>query len=497
MLKENITVLRKILYAVETGGQVYGKQRYNAFIGAGANTPNEKAITIGAGQWYAGEAKQLLQKIQRGNPALFKKMDTQGLESDLLKKNWSTYAISPSSAKAKCIISIISSDLGIKCQDELMEEQIDEYSEGIAKKYGTMPDDAMMECINIIHQGGASALQRILNKTKKPYTSETIYAALCTDPADPRTNQVGDYTTRQKKVIEMIRAYAKKETTTVSLTKEQIIQNVRNDAVDFAVKIANDNSHGYSQRIRSLYNIDTPKSFDCSSLVCTAYYYAFLKNGLTAQANYLKANCSYTGNMLKMQNAGFEIVARNQTAHAKMIKGDIELNSTHHTALAVDNNRIVHARSSEGTTDTKDNSGNEIRVQNWYLYSHGWTHRLRFTGKGINFSGLTNTTGSKPTAKPSTSATTKPTTTTTTKGAGYMFEPKLVKLGSEGTSVLLLQEILIARGFKGKNGKVLNLSRKADENTIYALKAYQKSRNGVLKVDGECGTNTWKDLIAI
>ena len=221
MLKENIAVLRKILYAVETGGQVYGNQRYNAFIGAGANTPNEKAITIGAGQWYAGEAKRLLQKIQRGNPALFKKMDTQGLESDLLKKNWSTYAISPSSAKAKCIISIISSDLGIKCQDELMEEQIAEYSESIAKKYGTMPDDAMMECINIIHQGGASALQRILSKAKKPYTSETIYVALCTDPADPRPNQVGDYTTRQKKVIEMIRKYAKKETTAVAKTKLQ------------------------------------------------------------------------------------------------------------------------------------------------------------------------------------------------------------------------------------------------------------------------------------
>lgn len=89
------------------------------------------------------------------------------------------------------------------------------------------------------------------------------------------------------------------------------------------------------------------------------------------------------------------------------------------------------------------------------------------------------------------------TTTITTKGAGYMFEPKLVKLGSEGTSVLLLQEILIARGFKGKNGKALSLSRKADENTIYALRAYQKSRNGVLTVDGECGEKTWKDLIAI
>ena len=100
-------------------------------------------------------------------------------------------------------------------------------------------------------------------------------------------------------------------------------------------------------------------------------------------------------------------------------------------------------------------------------------------------------------ASTNTSSNTATNTSTTTKGDGYMFEPKLVKLGSTGTSVLLLQEILIARGFKGKNGKALTLSRKADENTIYALTQYQKSRNGVLVVDGACGENTWKDLIAI
>lgn len=182
----------------------------------------------------------------------------------------------------------------------------------------------------------------------------------------------------------------------VNLTKEQIIQNVRNDAVNFAVKIASNNSHGYSQTVRSLYNIINPKSFDCSSLALTAYYYALLKNGLTAQANYLKANCSYTGNMLKMLNAGFEIVARNQTAHAQMIKGDLELNTTHHVAMAVGKDIIVHARSSEGTRDVKDNSGNEIRTQPWYLYSHGWTHRLRFTGKGIDFSNLVKNSTKKP-----------------------------------------------------------------------------------------------------
>lgn len=273
--------------------------------------------------------------------------------------------------------------------------------------------------------------------------------------------------------------------TTVKKTKAQIIQEIKDDAVEFAVNIANDNNHGYSQRIRSLYEINDPKSFDCSSLVCTAFYYAFLKNGLTTQARYLKEHCSYTGNMLEMLNCGFEVVARNQTAHVQMQKGDIELNTTHHTALAIDKDNIVHARSSEGTTDTKDNSGNEIRTQPWYLYSHGWTHRLRFTGNGIDFTALTTDTD-KPAVKP-----------TTPTGGKYMFEPKTVKAGDKNTSVLLLQEILRARGFKGKNGKSLKLTWTADANTIYALKAYQESRKEVLEVDGICGPATWKDLIAI
>lgn len=231
MNSKNVYVLRKILYAVETGGQVYGKQRYDAFVGAGANTPNEKAITIGAGQWYAQEAKRLLQEIQRADPAQFKKIDTQGIAGDLLHKNWSRYAISPTSAKAKCIIWIISTSVGIKTQDKLMDTQIQEYAENITKTYGAMADTAMMECINIIHQGGYAALKRVLGKTAKPYTAERIYAALCTDPADKsNNNQVGDYTGRQKKVIEMIRTYAEdKEVVDMSLwdkTKELLDDQV-------------------------------------------------------------------------------------------------------------------------------------------------------------------------------------------------------------------------------------------------------------------------------
>ena len=78
-----------------------------------------------------------------------------------------------------------------------------------------------------------------------------------------------------------------------------------------------------------------------------------------------------------------------------------------------------------------------------------------------------------------------------------MFTTGTVKKGSTGNHVLLLQEILRARGFKGKDGKALKLDREAGDNTIYALTEYQKSRDGVLKVDGICGTATWSDLIAL
>lgn len=92
-------------------------------------------------------------------------------------------------------------------------------------------------------------------------------------------------------------------------------------------------------------------------------------------------------------------------------------------------------------------------------------------------------------------STTANTSTTTTTGGKYMFTPETVAAGSTGLSVLLLQEILVARGFKGKDGKALTLDRAAGTNTIYALNAYKKSRN--MKQDGICDAAVWKDLIAL
>lgn len=367
MDKQNITVLRKILYAVESGDQAYGKQDYSCFAGVGANCSNEKAITIGAGQWYAGEAKELLHRIQRANPKLFKEMDTAGLEKDLLMKNWDTYAVTAESAKGKCIVDIISTDLGKKCQDQYMEDQIQVYIPIIEKAYGTMPDSAMMECINILHQGGFDALKRILSKTPEPYTADKIYVTLCRDPADPTPNQVGDYTDRQKAVINMIHTYAD------NTEKEGIAMTKTEKAIRQMETWAKDNSHGYDQD----YRWGEKGDYDCSSAVIQAWQNA----GVPVKSS----GATYTGDMKNvfLRNGFKDITADvNVKTAAGLKRGDVLLNEAHHVAMYCGDGKEVEASINEKGTahggQPGDQTGKEFLIRSYRNYP--WHCILRYAG---------------------------------------------------------------------------------------------------------------------
>lgn len=126
-----------------------------------------------------------------------------------------------------------------------------------------------------------------------------------------------------------------------------------------------------------------------------------------------------------------------------------------------------------------DNASDYAKAKKLGYDAHG-----KLIAEGILGKSISGSTGDKPGSKLETVG-------------DYVFKPATVKKGDKNTSVLLLQEILRARGFKGKDKKELKLDWEAGENTIHALKEYQKSRKGVLEVDGICGTNTWKDLVAI
>ena len=75
----------------------------------------------------------------------------------------------------------------------------------------------------------------------------------------------------------------------------------------------------------------------------------------------------------------------------------------------------------------------------------------------------------------------------------YKIELTELRLGSEGGEVYTLQILLNELGCKGKDGNRLKYDRIFGENTEYALKQYQTTRN--LKFTGICDEATWNRIL--
>jgi len=233
MTNEQKTVLRKIIYAVETGGQVYGQQDYSDFTEAYENNSDEHAITIGAGAWYGTEAKTLLERIYDADPEQWEKIDKVRLLEQVQTANWECFNISRVSQLADTIIALISSDLGVKCQDSLMGEQLAAYAEETLKM-GVTDTRAQAMCVNFRHQGGQGAVTRILAKTQKPYTLDNLYAACQTDIG----NQVGAYKDRQRFVYNALKTYFPESEETDMKAIDKLIQIAKNE-VGYLEKASN------------------------------------------------------------------------------------------------------------------------------------------------------------------------------------------------------------------------------------------------------------------
>lgn len=225
------------------------------------------------------------------------------------------------------------------------------------------------------------------------------------------------------------------------------VQDTINKAVDYAVKIANDDSHGYSQ-----YNRWGNPDYDCSSLVISAWDFAgvpVIKNGAT-----------YTGNMRKaFLNSGFIEVPLSDRR-----RGDVLLNEKHHTAMMVDSYSIVQASISENGTITGkggDQTGFEIATRAYYQYSKGWDCVLRYVGNGET-----------PTKEP----------------VDIQITVKEVRKGVKHPAVRTMQILLNA-----KANEHLEVDGSFGSLSESAVKRYQKSVG--IGQDGICGKKTWTSLI--
>lgn len=215
-------------------------------------------------------------------------------------------------------------------------------------------------------------------------------------------------------------------------------------AAKWAVNIANDQSHGYSQSSR------WGPDYDCSSLVLAAYKQAGVNIG----------GATYTGNMNLLLKLGFTDVTKkvNLSTGSGLQVGDIlywhKSGNNGHTCMYIGNGKIVHARGqSYGSSKTGD-QGTEITTQAYYRGS--WQHVYRYTAGG------TATVTPAPTVKRYTVTTQMP----------------IIKYGSVSKAVKVWQTIIGVEA-DGEFGK----------NTLAATLQFQRASG--LEDDGEVGPLTW------
>ena len=241
---------------------------------------------------------------------------------------------------------------------------------------------------------------------------------------------------------------------------DMTVQQRIEKAISWMEDTANDDSHGYCQDHRW----GSDGDYDCSSAVITAWENA----GVPVKTK----GATYTGNMLGVFMAnGFEVVTNdvNLATGSGLKRGDVLLNTTHHTAMYCGNGKEVEASINEKGTahggKPGDQTGKEFLIRDYRNYP--WTHVLRYTGAT--------------------------TTAYITTGGKYMLSVGNVKSGTKGNDVKLLQRLLKSNGFRGADGELLTLDGDCGANTVYAIKSYQKKKG--LSADGIAGPATWKSIL--
>ena len=231
------------------------------------------------------------------------------------------------------------------------------------------------------------------------------------------------------------------------------MSNVIDKAVDFAVNVANDNSHGYDQIHRWL-NPDV----DCSSLVILSYENA----GVPVR----EAGATYTGNMKNaFVKCGFEAIPYKKPFGFK--KGDVLLNEIHHTCMYIGGGKIVQASiGDKGTIGNKggDQTGREVLVCNFYEYSKGWDYVLRYREQEVKTVNV---------------------------------EMQVLKQGDKGEQVKTLQRLLKELGYNGRSSALV-IDGDFGTNTAYAVGTLQttmKNKGIIQNVDYIVGSYTWNYLL--
>lgn len=544
MNKENLAVLTNVIGAVESGGQVYGQRRYDAYADPYTNTPNEHTITLGWAQNYGPEAKKLIKMIYDKNPTEFKKLDTcsPSIES-MLNKDWVSIRWKPNSSQKKVLIKLISSNIGKECQDELFMELMQKFISDCAKDYTKDIKAQMMYC-EIRHLGGKSAADRIFKRCNGNYSLENIMAALVGDQRDKSSdNQVGDakFWSRHVKCNQFISQYAKdegsskkvkydpKEVIKVAEAEVGYLEKKSNYRLD--EKTANAGNNNFTKYGRDLYEWTKKEAGDtygvdyqwCDQFVDWCFVKAYgikaARELLGGWSAYTPTSAQYYKNMGRWSNTpqyGSQIFFHNaeRICHTGLV---YKVTDTMVYTIEGNTSDGVTVIPNGGSVCKKSYARSNSRISGYGMPKYNWDdkeydcHKAVYEGQKWlnNYYGMIIKTYCKamlvedgeygPKSRAAALAVWKDLLNRKFKGhltpGNTNFGDKckktsakaIVKKGSTGTFTLICQFILAGKGYYSGP-----MNTDGDDKTIKALKSYQKAKG--LKVTGECDPDTWYSL---
>ena len=548
MNKKYLDVLTNIIGGVETGGQVYGHRRYEAYVGPGSNTSKEKTCTLGWAGNYGERARRLCKMIFDRDPLAFRKADNAGIEKKL-SVNWETTKWHPTTAQQKALIAIITTATGKKCQDELFQELMETYI-AKAEEYGVKDIPSQMMWCEIQHLGGIKPVQRIFKRAEKPYTPDTIFASLVLDQKDPKSNtQVGDkiFESRHKCCVKWIKKYVNEEKT----EENGMISNcghdenrkytggkpgdqkgdewaiipwysrpwtcvlrhpdpaVRKQIANQARKAARNNLVGYCQGHRLTYwehlkasNYDPSQitvacEADCSSGVSANIRATgiLLKN---EELQKIPVSCTTRNLKPQCDEHGFDVLTDKKylTSPDYLLEGDILLCEGHHVATNLTTGSKAGGTAEKPTTATKPGTlpdNNVKKGQKWINSCYGATLE-KYLGEKLKVDGEYGTKSRaaavciwKDVSNRKNGSKLDPSNSNFLSSCKKAAKKVVIKNGASGTFVYLIEFILSVKGYyTGAMDASFGSGLQA------AVKAFQKAVG--LKADGVVGAETWYKL---
>ena len=499
MNAQNMAVLTNVIGAVESGGQVYGKRRYDAYAAPYTNSNVEHTVTLGWAQNYGYEARKLIIMIlDKMGETEFGKIDTTGSIYNMRFHDWVAEHWNPTAAQKKTLIALIDSPAGHECQDELFARLMETFISDCEKTYTKSIPAIMMYC-EIRHLGGAGPVKRIFDRLNGKYDLDSIMASLVRDQKDTSSdNQVGDtkFWTRHLKCKEFIERYAVDETgSSAGETKGEgmTLEQATNRPLEIAAaeigylekasnkdldsKTGNAGSANYTKYWRDVYPEYQAQAW-CACFVSWCFMKAFGKDIATKMLKhwpfvYCPTLAGMTSN--KTPKVGSVILFYRNGTYA-------------HTGL------VAAVNGTTITTIEGNTSGASGIVANG-----GGVCRKTYTRSTLS----ENTKYFMPDYSLAIGAAT-PAASTTKKeeksvssyivGSGNV-TLKHFLVGAVDPQVKAIQRILNALGYKGKDKKKLTVDGELGENTSYAIAAFQKAVGLECDNPGTVATKTWVKLL--